>query len=448
MKVVIVGAGFAGLKIARKLNNKAGFEVVLLDRFNYHQFQPLFYQVATSTLDASNISFPLRKLFQKSKNLKVRMSTLQSVDPVRQVITTDECDYEYDVLILATGADTNFFGNKDVEKFSLPMKSTTEALQLRHRLLQNFEKAAVTNDPKELERLMNVVIVGGGATGVELSGAIAEMKRFILPKDFPDQDFSKMNIMLLEGLDKTLAAMSEKSAANSQAYLEKLGVKVMLKTMVKDYDGSTVTLQDGKTIPSSLVIWAAGIKGNVPQGIDKELVTRGNRIIVDRYHRVKGFDNIYAVGDVSWMETPKYPKGHAQVATVAIQHGDNLAENLLRMERKTSKLYEFEYFDKGSMATIGRNSAVVDLPKPKLHFKGTIAWLMWMAVHLFLLLSMKNRIQVFINWIYKFFTFDQNLRLIFKEYYKEPTFIPAAPKTNTSENIQPVKAAEPNYQTA
>lgn len=448
MKVVIVGAGFAGLKIARKLNNKTGFEVILIDRFNYHQFQPLFYQVATGTLDASNISFPLRKVFQKSKNVKIRMSTLKSIDPVKQTITTDECDYDYDVLILSTGADTNFFGNKNVQHFSLPMKSTTEALQLRHRLLQNFETAVLTNDPAELEKLMNVVIIGGGATGVELSGAIAEMKKFILPKDFPDMDFTKLKITLVEGLDKTLAAMSEKSSANSQAYLEKLGVNVMLNAIVKDYDGDTVTLQDGKTIRSSIVIWAAGIKGNVPEGIDKDLVTRGNRIIVDRYHRIKGFENIYAVGDVSWMETPKYPKGHPQVATVAIQHGENLGENLLRMERKSKGLYEFEYFDKGSMATVGRNSAVVDLPKPKLHFKGAFAWLMWMGVHLVLLLGMKNRIQVFINWIYKFFTFDQNLRLIFKEYYREPTIIPAAPPTNASEKVQPVKKAEPNYQSA
>ncbi|RYE13701.1 MAG: NAD(P)/FAD-dependent oxidoreductase [Sphingobacteriaceae bacterium] len=350
----------------------------------------------------------------------MRLATLQSIDAVNNRVITDEGEYDYDHLVIATGADTNFFGNKNIQQFSFPMKSTSEALQLRHRLLQNFEEAVLTKDSAELEKLMNVVIVGGGATGVELSGSIAEMRKYILPKDYPEIDFSKMNIILLEGMGKLLAGMSEKSSADSKKYLEKLGVKVMMNTMVNDYDGSTVTLKDGQTIKSYFVIWAAGIKGNVPEGIDKELVTRGNRIMVNRYHQVKGFDNIYAVGDLSYMETPKFPKGHPQVATVAIQHGDNLADNFRRMERKSNSIYEFEYFDKGSMATIGRGAGVVDLPKPKLHFNGTLGWLMWMGLHIVLLLGMKNRIQVFINWIYKFFTHDQNLRLIFKEFYRQP----------------------------
>ena len=439
MKIIIIGAGFAGLKIARSLNNKAGFEVMLIDRFNYHQFQPLFYQVATSSLDASNISFPLRKLFQKSKNVSIRLATLQSIDAANNRIITDEGEYSYDHLVLATGADTNFFGNKNIQQFSFPMKSTSEALQLRHRLLQNFEEAVLTKDPQELEKLMNVIIVGGGATGVELSGSIAEMKKYILPKDYPELDFSKMNIILIEGLGKLLAGMSEKSSADSKNYLEKFGVKVMLNTMVSEYDGSTITLKDGKTINSYFVIWAAGIKGNVPEGISKDLITRGNRIMVNRYHQVKGFENIYAVGDLSYMETPKYEKGHPQVATVAIQQGDNLAENFKRIERKSNGIYEFEYFDKGSMATIGRGAGVVDLPKPKLHFKGTIGWLMWMGLHIVLLLGMKNRIQVFINWIYKFFTHDQNLRLIFKEFYRQPKAGANANATIT-ENPAPRKA--------
>ncbi len=438
MKVIIVGAGFAGLKIARKLNNKPGFEVTLVDKFNYHQFQPLFYQVATSSLDASNISFPLRKMFQKSKNVHIRLANLQSIDAENQTIQTDEGGYEYDVLIIATGADTNFFGNKNVEQHVFPMKSTTEALQLRHRLLQNFEEALLTKDPATLQKLMNVVIVGGGATGVELSGSIAEMKRFVLPKDYPELDFNQMKIILLEGSDKTLGAMSEKSAAQSRQYLERLGVTVMTNEIVKDYDGSAVSLQNGNTIPSALVIWAAGIKGNVPEGIDKSLIVRGNRIMVDRYSRVKGEENIYAIGDVAYMETPKYPKGHPQVATVAIDQAENVVDNLIRMERKSNKLYEFEYHDKGSMATVGRNLAVVDIPKPKLHFSGFFAWLIWMGLHLFLLVGVKNRIMVFINWIVNYLTHDQSLRLIFKEFYRQPT-TGAGPAKNV-DALQPSKA--------
>jgi NADH:ubiquinone reductase (H+-translocating) len=436
MKVIIVGAGFAGLKIARKLNNKPGFEVTLIDKFNYHQFQPLFYQVATSSLDASNISFPLRKMFQKSKNVHIRLACLKSIDANAKVIHTDEGIYDYDILIIATGADTNFFGNKNVEQNVFPMKSTTEALQLRHRLLQNFEEALLTKDPIVLQKLMNVVVVGGGATGVELSGSIAEMKRYVLPKDYPELDFSKMQIILLEGSGKTLGAMSDKSAAQSQEYLKRLGVTVMTNQIVKDYDGSVVSLQDGSTIPSALVIWAAGIKGNVPEGIDKELIVRGNLITVDRYSRIKGYADIYAIGDVAYMETPKYPKGHPQVATVAIDQAENLVDNLIRMERKTNKLFEFEYHDKGSMATVGRNLAVVDIPKPKLHFSGLLAWLIWMGLHLFLLVGVKNRIMVFINWIVNYLTHDQSLRLIFKEFYRRP---PTGSAAVSAEALQPAK---------
>lgn len=419
MKIVIVGGGFAGLKLARRLNNKPGFEVVLLDRFNYHQFQPLFYQVATSSLDASNISFPLRKMFQKSKNLTIHMVQVQSLQSENKTVVTDQGNFTYDYLVLATGADTNFFGNKQLQENAFPMKSTTQALRIRYRLLSNFECAALTTDKDELKRLMTIVIAGGGPTGVELSGAIAEMKSFILPKDYPDIDFSFMKILLLEGLPKTLATMSEKSSDESKKYLEKLGVEVRVNTLVENYDGKVVTLKDGTTIPSALVVWAAGIKGNVPEGIDKELIVKGNRIIVDRYSKVKGFDNIFAVGDVAYMETPKYPKGHPQVANVAINQADNVAENFIRTERKSNGLYEFEYHDKGSLATVGRNKAVVDIPAPKIHLKGFVAWFIWMALHLFLLVGIKNRLQVFINWMVHYFTKDQSLRLIFRNTYKE-----------------------------
>ncbi|MFL5789060.1 MAG: NAD(P)/FAD-dependent oxidoreductase [Flavisolibacter sp.] len=418
MKVVIVGAGFGGLRLARKLNNKQGIEVLLIDKNNYHQFQPLFYQVATAALDASNISFPLRKAFQKSKNVRIRVEEVKKINTEQHLITTNTEEIAYDILVLAMGADTNFFGNVNVTANAFPMKSTTEALQLRHRLIQNFEDALLAKDPNQMQRLLNIVIVGGGATGVEVSGALAEMKRYVLPKDYPEIDFKKMNIYLLEGGDRTLASMSEKSSKDSCHYLHKLGVTIMTKTVVKDYDGENVILADGKTIPSNTVIWAAGIKGNVPEGIDKSLVVRGNRIKVDRFNKVLDTDNVYAIGDIAYMETQTWTKGHPQVASVAIQQADYLAKNLLHIVRNESSLKEFEYNDKGSLATVGRNLAVADIPKPKLHLHGIFAWLIWMGLHLFLILGVKNRLMVFINWIYNYFTYDQSLRLIFKEFYR------------------------------
>lgn len=418
MKVVIVGGGFGGLKLARKLSNKKGFEVLLIDKFNYHQFQPLFYQVATAGLDASNISFPLRKAFQKSKNIRIRITELKEILVEENKIITEIDEIKYDVLVLATGADTNFFGNQQLAQYAFPMKSTVEALQLRHRLIQNFEDALTIKDESELQRLMNIIIVGGGPTGVELSGALAEMKKYVLPKDYPELDFSRLNIYLLEGTDKTLGAMSEKSSIQSRKYLERLGVKVMTKVLVKDYDGKNVLLQNGSYIPSSTVLWAAGIKGNIPVGVNNELIAKGNRIIVDQFNRVRGAGNIYAIGDLAFMETSKYPFGHPQVATVAIQQADLLAKNLIKIQKGEKGLNEFKYIDKGSMATVGRNLAVVDIPRPKLHFGGFLAWLIWMGLHLMLILGVKNKFFVFINWLYNYITYDQSLRLIFKEFHR------------------------------
>lgn len=418
MKVVIIGGGFGGLKLARKLNNKKGFEVLLIDKFNYHQFQPLFYQVATAGLDASNISFPLRKAFQKSKNIRIRVTELKEVMAAENKILTDAGEMEYDVLVLATGADTNFFGNQQLAKHAFPMKSTAEALQLRHRLIQNFEDALSVKDESELQRLMNIVVVGGGPTGVEISGALAEMKKYVLPNDYPELDFSKMNIYLLEGTEMTLGSMSEKSSVQSKKYLERLGVKVMTGILVKDYNGKNVLLQDGNSIPSFTVLWVAGIKGNIPGGINKELVAKGNRIKVDRYNRIIGTENIYAIGDLAYMETPKYPHGHPQVATVAIQQAKLLTKNLDEILKGEKALIEYEYFDKGSMATVGRNLAVVDLPVLRMHFGGWFAWLIWMALHLMLILGVKNKFFVFINWLVNYITYDQSLRLIFKEFHK------------------------------
>jgi NADH dehydrogenase len=424
MRVVIAGAGFGGLRLARKLNNKAGFEVILIDRFNFHQFQPLFYQVATAGLDASNISFPLRKVFQNSRNVKIRMAEITAVSPSENKVTTDAEEINYDVLVLAMGAGTNFFGNQELARYAFPMKSTVEALQIRHWLLKLFEDALTIKDPEEMQRVMNIVIAGGGPTGVEISGALAEMKHYILPKDYPELDFSNMKIYLVEGADKTLGAMSQKSSKQSKEYLEKLGVTVLTNTIVKNYDGKNIILGDNNSLPAATLIWAAGIKGNVPTGIDKSLIIKGNRILVDRYCRVTGFQNIYAIGDLAYMESPKYPKGHPQVAPVATQQADLLYKNLKLKKSDSSRLFEFEYYDKGSMATVGRNLAVVDIPMPKflgskLHFGGFFAWLVWMSLHLMLILGVKNKFFVFLNWLYNYITYDQNLRLIFRDFNRD-----------------------------
>jgi len=419
MKVIIVGAGFAGLQLARRLNNKDDIEILLLDKNNYHQFQPLFYQVATAGLDASNISFPLRKVFHDSKNVSIRLAELQTVNAKDNTISTDIGILHYDILVLATGADTNFFGNDNLKRLAFPMKSTVEALQLKQKLIQNLEDALEIKDQVLLEQQLSIVVVGGGATGVEVSGAIAEMRTHILPKDYPDLDFSKMKIYLLENSPELLGPMSEKSQIEAKQYLQKLGVIVQNGSALDKFDGETVTLRDGRTIISKTVIWAAGIRGNVPQGIDNESIARGNRIKVDRTNKMLGFDNIYVLGDVASMETPKYPKGHPQVANVAINQAKNLAINIERMVTGNSHfLNEFEYDDKGSMATVGRHLAVVDIPNPKIHFSGFFAWLVWMSLHLMLILGVKNRLQIFVNWVYKYFTRDQSLRLLFRNRYK------------------------------
>ncbi|MBK7347495.1 MAG: NAD(P)/FAD-dependent oxidoreductase [Chitinophagaceae bacterium] len=419
MKIVIVGAGFGGLRLARKLNNKPGIEVVLIDRFNHHQFQPLFYQVATAALNGSDISFPLRKVFHNSKNVSVRLAELSQINAADNTVVTSEGNFAYDQLVIATGADTNFFGNSNFEKFAWPMKSTVEAMEIRNHILKNFEAALMEADVLHRQRLLNIVVVGAGPTGVELSGAIAEMKKYVLPKDYPELDFEAMNIYLLEGGLKTLAAMSEKSSLQSKNYLERLGVKVKTNAMMQDYNGKTVFLADGSSIESSMVIWAAGIKGNIPTGIDASLIVRGNRIKVNLQCKVEGTKNIYSIGDVAYMEEPAYPKGHPQVAPVAMQQADLLAKNFIYLNSRklNKKITEFTYHNKGSMATVGRNLAVVDIPKPKLHLGGLMAWMIWMSLHLMLILGVKNRFFIFLNWLYAYFTRDQNLRLIFKKYY-------------------------------
>lgn len=420
MKVVIAGAGFAGLQLARKLNNKKGIEVWLIDKVNYHQFQPLFYQVATGGLDASNISFPLRMVFQESKNVHIRLAEIKEIVSAENRVITDAGIFDYDVLVIATGADTNFFSNANIEKYSFPMKSTVEALRLRHRLVENFEKAVAEQNTPAFEKYMNIIVVGAGPTGVELSGALAEMRSHILPKDYAELDFSKLNIYLVEAGAKTLAAMSSASSADSIAYLNKLGVIIKTNTALQDYNGETAVLSSGEKIHAAMVIWAAGIKGNVPAGIDKNLIARGNRIMVDRFNKIKGHENIYAIGDIAFMQTPLYTNGHPQLANVAIGQAKTLAQNLI-WQTNGNRHYqkEYEYSDKGSMATVGRHLAVVDMPWMNIHLRGLIAWLIWMGLHLLLILGVKNKLQVFINWIYKYFTYNQSLRLFFKDTYRK-----------------------------
>ena len=409
--IVIIGAGFAGLKLARTLNNHPNYSITLIDKNNFHQFQPLFYQVAMANLDASNISFPLRNIFEKSNNIRIRVANVKNINIKKNEVETSSGTIRYDYLVIATGASTNYFGNTDVEKNVFPMKTTYEALQIRNTLLQHFEDAITANISKT-KILLSVVIVGGGPTGVELSGALAEMKTDSLPLEYPELNFDDMKIYLLEGTGKLLSSMSEASSLKAKEYLQKLGVTVMLNTLVKEYDGKQVMLQEGSVIESTFVIWAAGVKGNIPKGVNREFISKTNQIKTDSFNRVLNMQNVFAIGDVAIIESEKYPIGFPQLASVAIDQSKNLANNFLLMA-KNKPIKPYRYINKGSLATVGRNKAVVDLANPKLSFHGFFAWLIWMTLHLFLLIGFKNRLVVFINWIYKYSTHRQSLALLF-----------------------------------
>ena len=415
--IVIIGAGFAGLKLARTLNNHSDYTITLIDKNNYHQFQPLFYQVAMANLDASNISFPLRSIFKKSKNVSIRVETVLNINTDKNTVETDSNVFKYDYLVIATGAKTNYFGNKSIEDNAFPMKSTWEALQIRNSLLKHFEDA-VSSKTKDNSKILSIVIVGGGPTGVELSGALAEMKRDSLPHEYPDIDFSQMNIYLLEGTSKLLANMSEQSSKSAKEYLESMGVTVKINTIVKEYDGENVVLQDTSTIKSTIVIWAAGVKGNVPAGMDLMHISKSNQLKTDVFNKVLLTNNIFAIGDIALIESELHPKGFPQLASVAIDQAMNVANNFKRLA--TNKpLLPYQYINKGSMATVGRNKAVVDLAYPSISFQGFFAWLLWMTLHLFLLIGFKNKLIVFINWIYKYFTHRQSLSLLFEPLAKK-----------------------------
>ena len=410
MKVIIIGGGFAGLALARKLNNQDGFDVLLLDRLTYHQFQPLFYQVATASLEAANISFPFRKLFHGSKNVRIRITEVLELKLAEKTVLTDSGEFPYDRLVLATGTTTNFFGNEQLKQLALPMKSVLEALQLMNRVINNFEDALDLTTDVERSSRMSIAVVGAGPTGVELAGALAEMKANILPKDYPDLNLNLMHIYLIDHGGQPLATMSESSGADARRYLEDMGIALKLECGVKSFDGKQVLLDDGSLIDTCTVIWAAGVTGALPKGIVAGLLEKGSRIRVDRYNKVQGLEEVYAIGDICFMGTEKYPHGHPQLASVAGDQAKLLGKNFINISKgKSTKA--FEYVNKGVMATIGKRKAVVDLEVPKWHLNGRLAWLIWMFLHLFLILGVKNKIQVFINWAYKYFTSDQSLRL-------------------------------------
>ncbi|ANO48147.1 NAD(P)/FAD-dependent oxidoreductase [Flavobacterium columnare NBRC 100251 = ATCC 23463] len=425
-RVVIIGGGFAGIALAKKLRNK-NFQVVLIDKHNHHTFQPLLYQVATGGLEAGSIAYPIRKVIQGCTDFYFRLTTVKEIDPNHQKVLSEIGDIHYDYLVIATGSKTNYFGNKEIERNSMSMKTIPQSLNIRSLILENFEEAVLTKDELERNALMNFVLVGGGPTGVELAGALAEMKKAIFQKDYPDLDIQKMQIHLIQSGDRILNTMTEKSSIASENFLKELGVKIWKNVRVTNYDGRTITTNTNLVLDAATVIWTAGVQGACIHGLPEEsVVERVERIRVNEFNQVKGFENIFAIGDIASMESELYPQGHPMMAQPAIQQGDLLADNLLNLQQNKS-MKAFVYDDKGSMATIGRNLAVVDLPK--CHFNGVFAWFVWMFVHLFSLIGFKNKAVVFLNWVYNYIRFDREGRLIIRPY-KKKSFI-----TFTSDEI-------------
>ncbi|MFT4610947.1 MAG: NADH dehydrogenase [Glaciecola sp.] len=414
-RIVIIGGGFAGVNLVKSLANKE-VQVVLLDRHNYHTFQPLLYQVSSSGLEPDSIAYPLRKIIKKHRNSFFRFAEVEHIDAAKNEITTSIGTLSYDYLVIATGTKTNFFGSKTIEANSMPMKSIPQALNIRSLILQNFEKAAITSSKQNRHAYLNFVIVGGGPTGVELAGAIAELKNHILPRDYKDLDSSDMQIHLLEGADRVLPPMSEHASKKAEAFLKSLGVHVHTNVYVKDYDGKLVTTNSDLKLHTQTLIWAAGVTGSLVHGLKAEsMLEQSNRYKVNHFNQIEGYDTIFALGDIASMSADNYPKGHPQVAQPAIQQGKLLGKNLMRFIKKQSPK-PFVYNDKGSMATIGRNKAVVDLK----HFKfgGFFAWFIWMFIHLMSLVGFRNRVIVFFNWTYNYINFDKAARLIIRPFKK------------------------------
>jgi NADH dehydrogenase len=410
-RIVIVGGGFGGVNLAKQLKN-APVQVVLLDRNNYHLFQPLLYQVSTAGLEPDSIAFPLRGIFRKQHNLVFRMAEVTGVRSEDNILETGIGEIHYDYLVFATGSNTNFFGNKNIEDNAIGMKSLIEAVQIRNYVVKQFEESFLLQNPEEIKSKLNFVMVGGGPTGVELAGAFAELRKYIMPKDYPTLPQSLMNVYLIEAGPKLLASFSEKTSLQTLQALQHIGVRVMTNTGVKEYDGKTVTLSTGEVIQTQSLLWSAGVKGIPVIGIPADVILPNGRIIVNELNQVKGFTNIYAIGDIAQMTNdPRFPKGYPMVAQVAIQQGKNVAQNI-RLSLNNKPMKGFNYKDLGSMATIGRNRAVAEFAGMRM--SGYLAWIAWMVVHLMSLLGFRNKLVVFINWFYRYFTYERGTRIIIK----------------------------------
>jgi NADH dehydrogenase len=412
-RVVIIGAGFAGINLVRALRKKP-FQVVVINQNNYHLFQPLLYQVAMAGLEASSIAFPVRGIFSHMENFVFRMAEVQRIKTDEHTIETSIGEIKYDYLVIATGSTSNFFGNSHFEQYAHGMKSLYEAVGLRNFGLKGLEQALLLTDEHAKEKALTIVIVGGGPTGVELAGALAEFRKTVFPKDYPELSPELMTIHLIEGSPRLLAAMSPQASAHTLKYLTGMGVQIKLNTIAKDYDGETLSLGDGTTIDTKYFIWSAGVRGNAPVGLDGEVMERNARITVNEFNQVKGLRDVFAIGDVAQMTSdPRYPKGHPMLAQVAIQQGKNLGKNLSCLHRNLP-MTAFIYKDKGTMSTIGRNKAVADIGK--LHLTGFFAWITWMVVHLMFLMGFRNKLIVFINWVYSYFTYDRGARILLKRH--------------------------------
>ncbi len=411
-RVVIVGGGLGGLRLAEDLLG-AGMQVVLVDKNNFHQFPPLIYQIASAGIDPSSISFPFRQIFRKQKDFYFRMAEARMVDTDKKILQTSIGKIDYDYIVFAAGTTTNFFGNKNIEEWAMPMKTVPEAMGLRNALLSNLERALTCATEEERQELLNVVIVGGGATGVEIAGALSEMKRYVIPYDYPDMDSSLMHIHLIEAGNRLLAGMSEQSSRKAYDFLTRMGVDIQFGKMVTDYRDHKVVMKDGSEIATRTFLWVSGVKANQVAGIGDEHLGRGARIMVDAYNRVPGLDGVFAIGDQCLQTTDAaYPGGHPQVAQVAIQQARNLASNLRRMARGKGEesLTPFAYNNLGSMATVGRNKAVVEIGKLK--SQGFFAWVLWLVVHLRSILGVKNKMMVLLNWLWKYVSYNDSIRMI------------------------------------
>ncbi|TAN11467.1 MAG: NAD(P)/FAD-dependent oxidoreductase [Chitinophagaceae bacterium] len=412
-RVVIIGAGFAGINLVKTLRRKP-FQVVLINQNNYHLFQPLLYQVATAGLEPSSIAFPIRGIFSHKENFIFRLAEVMQINTENNYVETNIGEIHYDYLVIATGSTGNYFGNSHFEELGHGMKSLYEAVGLRNFGLRGLENALLLTNVEEKKEALNIVIVGGGPTGVELAGALAEFRKTIFPKDYPELSPDMMTIHLIEGSPKLLLNMSPEASAHTFKYLTRMGVQIRLNAKVEDYDGRHVFLGDGTSITTKYFIWSAGVKGNMPPGLNPEVIERNSRIKVNEYNQVQGFTNVFAIGDVAQMTTDaRYLKGHPMLAQVAIQQGKNLGRNLINL-RKNKPLSVFLYKDKGTMATIGRNKAVADIGK--LHVTGFFAWVIWMTVHLMFLMGFRNKVIVFINWVYSYFTYERGTRILLKRH--------------------------------